>query len=71
MPPPETPVEYYQRKLNDMKEIIEVAFTHTNIITGIQIVDGIVQLAHGQAIPMISIKLDLNESLFREIKKST
>ena len=71
MPPPETPVEYYKRKLNDMKEIIEVAFTHTNIIIGLQIVDGITIMPHGQTIPVVTIKLDLNESLFREIKKST
>jgi len=64
-----SPNEYYKRKLEEIKEFINTAIAHPDIVFNLSIVDGMLMQQGGQTgISVINIKVDIKEQNYHELK---
>ncbi len=67
---PETLVQYNQRKLKEIREMIDIAIAHPIIVNAIKITDGTTINQQNQSIiPLIVIDVGIKESMYHELKK--
>ncbi len=67
---PENVLAYYKRKLEEIREFINVAIEHPDIVQSVFIGDGIAVQSGGQTgLAVINLKVDLREQQYYQLKK--
>jgi len=59
---------YYKRKLEEVRKMVDAAIDDPSLVSGLVFTDGIVAINQQTGVPVISIKLDINEPKYSELK---